>query len=244
MCLCGPQNRADRRHWRLMQVPVLGTHGVWWWWWCWWLFPRLRGFWQNVRPLIPCLRFYFWFLEVEISSPALIPLFMPGSVHSGSASWDDWGRMFPDKFRVSSFPDRFPQYAWDFVGSKVYACLGVSCHLHFWQNDRGLLRATAVARGWSGHRTRVSIQSWLWRRKFSRRSCRDSNSQPFDDESGALTKKLSRLSRNINRLKHMPFRCCLFTASWTSTTGLGRNDSSLYYVHITFCCCCCCFIQN
>ena len=26
---------------------------------------------------------------------------------------------------------------------KVYVCLAVTCHLHFWQNDRGLLRATA-----------------------------------------------------------------------------------------------------
>ena len=29
---------------------------------------------------------------------------------------------------------------------KVYACLAVSCHLHFWQNDLGRLRATAVTR--------------------------------------------------------------------------------------------------
>ena len=28
--------------------------------------------------------------------------------------------------------------------SKVHACLAVTCHLHFWQNDRDLLRATAV----------------------------------------------------------------------------------------------------
>ena len=34
----------------------------------------------------------------------------------------------------------------------------------------------------------------LWRRKFSCRSCRDSNSQPFDHESGALTNKLSRVT--------------------------------------------------
>ena len=27
---------------------------------------------------------------------------------------------------------------------KVYACLAVNCHLRFWQNDRGLLRATAI----------------------------------------------------------------------------------------------------
>ena len=33
---------------------------------------------------------------------------------------------------------------------KVYACLTVTCHLHFWQNDRDLLRATAVTRGWNG----------------------------------------------------------------------------------------------
>ena len=34
---------------------------------------------------------------------------------------------------------------------------------------------------------------WLRSRKFSRRSCQNSNLQPFDHESGALTNKLSRL---------------------------------------------------
>ena len=34
---------------------------------------------------------------------------------------------------------------------KVHACLAVTCHPHFWQNDRGLLRATAVTRGWNGY---------------------------------------------------------------------------------------------
>ena len=37
---------------------------------------------------------------------------------------------------------------------KVYACLAVTCHLRFWQNDRGLLRATAVTRGWNGYRNK------------------------------------------------------------------------------------------
>ena len=37
---------------------------------------------------------------------------------------------------------------------KVYACLAVTCHLHFWQNDRDLLRATVVTRGWKGHRNK------------------------------------------------------------------------------------------
>ena len=30
-------------------------------------------------------------------------------------------------------------------------CLAVTCHLHCWQNDRDLLRATAVTRGWNGY---------------------------------------------------------------------------------------------
>ena len=37
---------------------------------------------------------------------------------------------------------------------KVYACLAVTCHLHFWQNDRNLLRVTAVTRGWNEYRNK------------------------------------------------------------------------------------------
>ena len=37
---------------------------------------------------------------------------------------------------------------------KVYACLAVTCHLHFWQNDRDLLCANVVTRGWNGYRNR------------------------------------------------------------------------------------------
>ena len=37
---------------------------------------------------------------------------------------------------------------------KVHACLAVTCHLHFWQNDRGLLRATAITRGWNRYRNK------------------------------------------------------------------------------------------
>ena len=37
---------------------------------------------------------------------------------------------------------------------KMYACLPVTCHLHFWQNDRDLLGATAVTRGWNRYRNK------------------------------------------------------------------------------------------
>ena len=36
----------------------------------------------------------------------------------------------------------------------VYVCLDITCHLHFWQNDRDFLRATAVTRGWNGYRNK------------------------------------------------------------------------------------------
>ena len=38
-------------------------------------------------------------------------------------------------------------------------CVRVTCHLHFWQNGRGLSRATALTRRWNGHRIRVSTES-------------------------------------------------------------------------------------
>ena len=81
----------------------------------WWLFPCVWGFWENVRQFIPCLcfkkHFVFVFIKVDISLCKLIPLFRPGSVHRGSASWDNFDRVFSDKLRVSLFPDRFPHSA-------------------------------------------------------------------------------------------------------------------------------------
>ena len=77
---------------------------------------------------------------------------------------------------------------------KVYACLAVACHLHFWQNDRDLLRATPVKRGWNGYRSKSQHRKLTLEKKFSRRSCRDSNPQHFDHGSGALTTELSPLS--------------------------------------------------
>ena len=32
--------------------------------------------------------------------------------------------------------------------------LGVTCQLHFWQNDWGLLHATEVTQGWNGHQSK------------------------------------------------------------------------------------------
>ena len=62
------------------------------------------------------------------------------------------------------------------------------------------LRATAVTQRWNGHWIRLGTQSWL-----SRRSCRDSHSQPFDHESGAqfrqtMTNIWGKLGRTYERM--------------------------------------------
>ena len=129
-------------------------------------FLACKDFGRTFNPSFPICGVWLLFF-MEISSRTQIPFFMPGSVHSGSMSWDDCGQMFLDKLHISLFLDRCPNYAWtatksahsDFVGPRVYVCLGVTCHLHFWQNDQGLLRATAVTQGGPNAKLSVSTQS-------------------------------------------------------------------------------------
>ena len=47
------------------------------------------------------------------------------------------------------------------LGQGCMCVLGVTCQLHFCENDRGILLATEVTRGWNGHRIRVSTESYL-----------------------------------------------------------------------------------
>ena len=91
---------------------------LWWilyyqWWW--WSFPQVRGFWENDNSFPACACFF----KVEIRSHTVIPLFRPGSVHSGSASWDKCGRVFPDELRVSSFSDRFQRHSQPTLTSRL-----------------------------------------------------------------------------------------------------------------------------
>ena len=48
----------------------------------------------------------------------------------------------------------------------MYACLAVTCHLHFWQNDRDFLRATAVTRGWNGYRNKSQLRKSTLEKKI------------------------------------------------------------------------------
>ena len=106
-------------------VEVSSYYYYYWWWWWWWLFSSRAWIWGECSTIHSRPAIFFFFFKVEISSRTLISLFRPGSVHSGSVSWDDCDRVFPDELRLSSFPDRFPHFArkaaWsahsDFVGS-------------------------------------------------------------------------------------------------------------------------------
>ena len=63
---------------------------------------------------------------------------------------------------------------------KVYACLAVTCHLHFWQNDRDFLRVTVVTRGWNGYRSKSQHRKLTLEKKIL---------PPL--QTGALTTELS-----------------------------------------------------
>ena len=43
---------------------------------------------------------------------------------------------------------------------KTHACLAVTCHLHFWQNDGDLLCITAVTRVWNAFRNKSQHRLW------------------------------------------------------------------------------------
>ena len=72
---------------------------------------------------------------------------------------------------------------------KVYACLAVTCHLHFWQNDWDLLHATAVTWGWNGYRNKSQHRKSTLEKKILPPLLQ--GFEPTNHESGALTTKLT-----------------------------------------------------
>ena len=91
--------------------------------------------------------------------------------------WHGWCRMklLPSrrKFCVHHSTMHVPCHFMQSRIRKVHACLAVTRHLHFWQNDRDLFTCYCGNTGGGGTDTeiRVSTENWPWRR-FSRRSCR------------------------------------------------------------------------
>ena len=76
---------------------------------------------------------------------------------------------------------------------KVHAYLAVTCHLHFRQNDRDLLRATAITRGRNGYRNKSQYRKLTLEKKFLLMLLKGLEPGPFYRVSGALTTELSPL---------------------------------------------------
>ena len=81
---------------------------------------------------------------------------------------------------------------------------------------------TAVIRGGTDIKIRVSTENRPWRRKFSRRSCRDSNPQPFNHESGALTTELSPPRCRVGGLVEVVSKVELGNDEHHLSLGLGQ----------------------
>ena len=116
-------------------------------------FLACEGWQGKVWWVIPCLRFLKKKVEINLREP--IPLCGPGSVHSGSASWEDNGRSLSDESCVSLFPWLVPTLCLDSIVSPLRLRWVKGVLLY---ND-DLPPALAVTRGWNGHRKTVSTDS-------------------------------------------------------------------------------------
>ena len=124
----------------------------WSWCWCWWLFPRTGGLGARHDQLFPACVFWFYFIWVEISLCAPVPLFKVGSVYQGLSELRRLWTSIPwwvvceliSLICLDSIVNQL-QLCW----IRAHAYLGVTCYLHFWQNDWGLFPATAVTQGWN-----------------------------------------------------------------------------------------------
>ena len=112
----------------------------------------------------------FFFFKVR-SARTLIPLFTPGSVHSGSASWDDCSRVFHDES-----PDSFPHYYLVSIVSLLWLFFFflVKCVWVFRWNlqpaplveQQGSFTCHCGDMGWNEYWIEVSTDSSFWRKKI------------------------------------------------------------------------------
>ena len=110
----------------------------------------------------------------------------------------------------------------DFMQShicKVYACLAVICHLHFWQNDQDFLCAAVVTWGWNEYQNESAQKVNPGEKKLSHCSSKDLKPQPFSHKSSAQTTELSP-PPVAGRLKLGVLRTCtmLGKVTWKQQT--------------------------
>ena len=107
-----------------------------------------------------------------------------------------WARFLIDSTHYAWTAAKSAHY--DFVGSRVYACLSITCHLRFWQNRRGLFSCHCGITGVERTPNKNQQRELILEKKTLPPLLPDSNSYPFYHESGALTNKLSRLQHSAS----------------------------------------------
>ena len=102
---------------------------------------------------------------------------------------------------------------------RIHVCFAVTCHLHFWQNDRDRLRAATVTRGMERIPVNKPQKDDPEEENSPAASAGPaSNPRPFDHESGALATKLSPL---VGWLK-----CCFTSTETVGFLGTGAQAST------------------
>ena len=106
---------------------------------------------------------------------------------------------------------------------KAHACLAVTCHLHFWQNDRVLLHATAVTLGWNRYWKKSQHRKLTLENKILLLLLQGFNPWPFDHGSGALTTELSPLLNAVPYPLLSSCQACLVLSCFQRGTGWEPN---------------------
>ena len=109
--------------------------------------------------------------------------------------------------------------------------LAVTCHLHFWRNDRDLLRATAVTRGWNGYRNKSQHRKLSLEKKIIPPHLQGFEPAIFH----------SRVRRSNHWAFPVPGSVALGQCLWCQHTWWEGQKYPKTSVQFCCCCCCCCF---
>ena len=74
---------------------------------------------------------------------------------------------------------------------RVHVSSAVTCHLHFWQNDREYFHSIAVTQGWNGYRNKSQHRMLTLNKKILPPLCQDSNQQRVMRSTSELCLQLS-----------------------------------------------------
>ena len=114
----------------------------------------------------------------------------------------------------------------------VHVCIAVTGYLHFWQNDRDLLHATAVTRGWNEHRNKSQHRKQTLDKKILHPFLHALEPGTLDHEPSALTTEPPLLPIPCHSRPRptacnwiLTYVCCRSTVTMTDATNATLRTS-------------------